>query len=205
MTDCPTAIERFLLHNDRMSADTAQQDVRRFEAPTSKTSNGQEDFPESSTAAENNQNTVRQKIQDLVRSAKGEFFEDGMETGFSRGLFSVVATHEKHAVTELGRLILGGAATSEIASEALRWLGRMPDSKTYRARRWLLERCLLCPSPQVRDGAVLGLASMNDLHSVPYLKQAAEREPLDELHHEMVQVVGFMGASSSAVLTTKNP
>ena len=204
MIDLPTTIESRLLHDLLPSADTAHQQVYPVEESTSKTDYGQDDLPDSSTATAENQSRIRRHIDSLVRSAKGELFEDGMDSGFSLGLFAAVAQHGKHAVTELGRQILGGTASSEIASEALRWLGRMPDIQSYRARRWLLERSLLCPCPRVRDGAIVGLASMGDPHSAAYVGQAVERETVDELRRDMAVVLDYLGALSGAVLTAKN-
>jgi hypothetical protein len=89
----------------------------------------------------------------------------------------------------LSHLILAKDIDEEVASEALRWLGRMEDTKSYSKRLWLLERGLASPSPIIRDGAALGLASLDDRHAIPYLRLAVEREELDELRFNLGQVL----------------
>ena len=89
----------------------------------------------------------------------------------------------------LAYLIVYEKVNAEIASEALRWLGRMDHPVSYHYRLWLLERGLRCSSAIVRDGATLGLASLDDHHAVTYLKQTIQREPCEELRKDMGQVL----------------
>lgn len=77
----------------------------------------------------------------------------------------------------------------EVGGEALRWLGRIDHAESYEYRRWLLERSLSLSSTRVRDGAILGLASMDDKHAIPYLKRAIEEEQCSELKADMESVL----------------
>ncbi|HEY9669794.1 MAG TPA: HEAT repeat domain-containing protein [Coleofasciculaceae cyanobacterium] len=134
-------------------------------------------------------NSLYSKIEAIFWAAKGEFFEDGMESELSRQLNSVVKEYSNEAIEAITCLIVYEKVNPEVAGEALRWLGRIEHPETYEYRRWLLERSLTLNSTRVRDGAILGLASMDDKHAIPYLKQAIEREQCAELKVDMEQVL----------------
>ncbi len=91
--------------------------------------------------------------------------------------------------TILTRLIAIEQVNAEVASESLRWLGHIEHPKTYDNRLWLLERSLFCSSARVRDGAALGLASLDDPHAIPYLRRAIQRENCIELRKDIKQVL----------------
>src|SRR5262249_31116079 len=111
-------------------------------------------------------------IKALFREAKEVAFEDGMETEFSKELIRLVKRHGKSAMEVVTALLVNDNFNAEVSSEALRWLGRMDHPSSYRDRLWLLERSLFSPSVLIRDGAALGLASLDDPHAIPYLRQA---------------------------------
>ena len=125
----------------------------------------------------------------VVFSTSDETFEDGVENTFSTNLLSFVKTHGSDAMEAISNLILSENVKGEVASEALRWLGRVHDPKTYLERRWLLERSLFSSSPKTRDGAALGLASLDDPHAVPYVERAIEGEGVEPLRADMKQVL----------------
>lgn len=132
---------------------------------------------------------VYAKVEMLFSSANGEVFEDGMERAFSRELVSIVQKYGDRAMEPITHLLIRERVDAEEASEALRWLGRLRHGQTRAYRLWLLERCLLCSSPSVRDGAGLGLASLDDPDAVPYLQRAISRETCDELREDLAQVL----------------
>jgi len=129
------------------------------------------------------------KIETVFWTAKGEFFEDGMESTFSHQLNYSVKRYGGDALEVITCLIVYEKVDPEVAGEALRWLGRINHAETYEYRRWLLERSLSLSSTRVRDGAILGLASMDDKHAVPYLKFAVEKEQCFELREDMELVL----------------
>lgn len=143
----------------------------------------------SSTLPLDNPVKVDQEIELLFDRAKEEVFEDGMESEFSRGLISYIRKYGNAAIATLERLIVTEQVNAEVASEAMRWLGHINHSITYRSRLYLLERSLHNSSARVRDGAGLGLAFLDDPHAIPYLKQAIEREQYLELRYDLEQVV----------------
>ena len=132
---------------------------------------------------------VEKEIQGLFGRAEDEHFEDGMDSDFSNELIQLVKRHGKQAIEVITYLVLYGKAGQELGSEALRWIGRIEDQDTYDYRRWLLERTLTCSSAMVRDGAGLGLASMDDPHAIPSLQKAIERERCAELRENLGQVL----------------
>ncbi len=129
------------------------------------------------------------KIETVFWTAKGEFFEDGMESTFSHQLNSSIKRYGNDALEVITCLLVYDRVEPEVASEALRWLGRIDHAESYEYRRWLLERSLSLPSTRVRDGAILGLASMDDKHAIPYLKFAIEKERCSELKADMKSVL----------------
>lgn len=143
----------------------------------------------SSTAPEDRHEGFDQRIRTLFKTAKEESFEDGMESQFSKALMDLVKKYGNAAVGVISQLIIDEMVHDEVASEALRWLGRINHPLSYRARLQLLERSLSCSSARVRDGAALGLASLDDPHAMTYLKQAIERERHAALKDDMKQVL----------------
>jgi hypothetical protein len=129
------------------------------------------------------------EIEAIFWSAKEEFFEDGMESDFSKKLCSTVVKYGSDAIEVITSLIVYDKVCPEVASESLRWLGKIKHSESYEFRLWLLERSLNLSSGIVRDGAILGLASMDDKHAIPYLKKAIKNENSVELKQDMEQVL----------------
>ncbi len=144
---------------------------------------------ENSTQPHKTSNLLSSRIESIFWAARDEVFEDGMESSFSRELNSVVKEYGVDAIEVITGLIVYQIVNPEVAGEALRWLGRMEDLESYNFRRWVLERSLKLPSTRVKDGAILGLASMDDRHAIPYLKRAIEEEQCTELKADMEQVL----------------
>lgn len=132
---------------------------------------------------------IERHIGGIFRTGEDEHFEDGMYSNFSRELLKAVEEYGIAAMSEIAYLIIYDRVGHGVASEALRWLGRISDVKTYGWRLWLLEKSLYSRSYLVRDGAVLGLASMGDTAAVPYLREAANRETIDGLREDMQQAL----------------
>jgi HEAT repeat protein len=144
---------------------------------------------ENSTAQQEIHKELDQRIIVLFEAAKEQNFEDGMESEFSKGLVDMVKKYGVAAIEALAPLIIDERVNPEVASEALRWLGRINQPASYRHRLWLLERGLRCSSARVRDGATLGLAFLDDPHAITYLRQAIQQEKISELRADMEQVL----------------
>jgi len=124
----------------------------------------------------------------ILAAAREEIFEDGFVSQFSKGIQYLVEAYGDLAVQELAKRMIGGTVDAETASEALRWLGRMNHQASHQSRLWLLERSLFLPSLRIRDGAGLGLASLEDKNAIPYLKLAIQRERNESLRDDFQQV-----------------
>lgn len=138
-------------------------------------------------------------IKILFRKAQGIAFEDGMETEFSRELVRLVRKHGKVAMEIITALIVNENVDAGVAAEALRWLGRMEYLPSYHDRLWLLEKSLFSRSVLVRDGAALGLASLDDPHAIPYLQRAIEHEKYASLREDLEQVRDQLESIRSAL------
>jgi hypothetical protein len=125
----------------------------------------------------------------LFNDAREEIFEYGVKTEFSTQLTYLISLYGEKAITALADLLHSEHATIETQWEALRWLGKIDDPFTRQARRRLLERSLESSLARLRDGALQGLASMDDPDSIPSLKVAIEQEAIPELHEDMLGVL----------------
>ena len=149
-----------------------------------------QDRPASSTAITlEPRRDLAGKIENLFSFGRNEIFEDGTESYFSRELVALVRKHGGIALLDIARLITSEKADACVAAEAIKWLGRTHHPETHSFRRWLLLRALTSSSVLVREGAVLGLAFMNDPATISPLQQALEREQTPELRDDLSQVL----------------
>ena len=132
---------------------------------------------------------IDRELHALLSSARNEYFEDGMQSSFSSGLLSFVTGNGNAAIESLTVALLAESNSIEVISESLRWTGRVQQPSTRVSRRRLLELMLRHQSARVRDGAILGLASMNDPYAIRAVVQAIQREHVIELKKNMVDVL----------------
>lgn len=129
------------------------------------------------------------ELQRIFFAAREEVFEDGMDSVFSRQLVNFMERHSRLAIDILSDLLILEQVNAEVAGEALRHVGYIEHAPTRLVRRRLLEHCLFGSSARVRDGAILGIAAMDDPKSIPYVEQAVERERIAELQDDMRDVL----------------
>ena len=133
--------------------------------------------------------SLAEELQRIFFEARDEVFEDGMDSVFSRRLVDFMQHHGGLAIDILSDLLLLERVNAEVAGEALRHVGYLEHGATRIPRRRLLERCLFDSSAYVRDGAILGLAAMDDPKSIPCVEQAVTRESIAELQEDMQAVL----------------
>jgi hypothetical protein len=129
----------------------------------------------------------------LLDSGRGIYFEDGSDYPFYDHLYDTVQKFGNVAIQEIERQILGELISPEIGAIVLRRLGEIEDNSTSWKRLNLLSKAVLQhPSPHVRDGAALGLASLKQHDAIPYLEQAVKQEKLEYLRRNMQQVLTYL-------------
>lgn len=159
---------------------------------------------ESSTSKSADSRLLDKQVSSIFTKAKEEIFEDGMESDFSRNLFNFIKSYAHSAMEAIIPVTLSNQTNTEVASEALRILGRLNHKATYRERLWLLERGLYSTSARVRDGAVLGLAFLDDPLAIAPLKSAIERERIPELRQDMEQVLAQLEGNVDGISPEKD-
>ncbi|HUS59173.1 MAG TPA: HEAT repeat domain-containing protein [Planctomycetota bacterium] len=125
----------------------------------------------------------------VFSKAKGERFEDGMESDFSRQLESAIRQYGLQAICEIDHLINGAQSGAEVASEALRWIGLLSHPPTHKYRLWVLKKSLSSESPRIRDGALLGISFLDDPEAIDALREAIQKESQTELKLDMERVL----------------
>lgn len=133
---------------------------------------------------------VEAKFAEAVALAREEWFEDGVESKFSRALSTLVFGYGDAAIAAVESFVLSPSSNIEIAVEAAQWLGEVAHHESHRYRRTLLERLLLtAPSTRLRHGAAAGLAAMDEPSLLPVLLEARDRESNRRLRHYLELVV----------------
>ena len=126
---------------------------------------------------------------ELARTARNEVFEDGVLNCLSNGIPDFLLRFGPDGIEAIERLWDGNRLDAETLAETLLWLGRVRSPATLGGRLGLLVKGLREASPRVRDAAGLGLASLGDRRSVPYLRQAREHESIPELRASLEELL----------------
>lgn len=141
---------------------------------------------------------IAEEIASLFSLATHISLEPGFSNAFSEGLEQAIAEHGEAALTEIAQVILGEESKPSIAMEALQYVGHAESGKFLNERRKMLERCLLeSGSAWVRDGAGLGIASLNDARSIDSLERAINMESSRALKEDLTLVLDQLQATSS--------
>lgn len=118
-----------------------------------------------------------------------EHFEDGMCSPFGQWMEEYIRQYGRKGVNAIVDAILFGGKVGIInIAETMRLFGEIEDPKTYYARRRWLCLFMFYPSVRVRDGAGLGLASMDDPMTLDALRLSLKHEQSDDLK-PMTQMV----------------
>ncbi len=180
------------IHRQKMSFSSSEQPDRFVYQETSSTDLPRKEYYESENVTDRGEiaNDLPPILGTLCAAAKDQYFEDGMDSEFSIKLIEYIEQYGDYAINELAHLILNEIVVDEVASEALRQLGHIDHPASYKARLWLLEKSLLaCSSAMVRDGALLGIALLDDRQAIPYLRRAIQQEQCPELRESIEQVL----------------
>lgn len=124
-------------------------------------------------------------FQDL----NSEEFQDGMTDFLGDRIQRFISSNGSAAIDALSSLIFSGRIADEAQTHTLRWLARIDSPATVRSRLWLLRFSLLSVSSIVRDGALLGLAILQNPLAIPDLRSAMEKELFPGLRRDMLRVL----------------
>ena len=140
---------------------------------------------------------LERRITSLFMMSGDEEFESGIISDFSRDLCSIIENHGKAVIEIISYLFLYKEVNPEVLCEALRWLGRIDQVDSHSYRLWLLEKSLESPFIFVRDGAILGIASLDDPCAIPAVHKAIEKENCEELQKNMQDVLQQLEETAS--------
>jgi hypothetical protein len=134
-------------------------------------------------------------MRQVFEKGASEFFEDGMDSNFAQELLLSVTEHGNAAIDAIAEYLFSSTANSDVGSEALRRLADVEDQRILASRWALLQRGLRHRSSRVRDGAIIGFASLDDRRALELLKSVATEEPVPELRRLIQKVIEQLGAA----------
>ncbi len=142
---------------------------------------------------------LAEKMRRIFETGASEFFQDGMDSNFAQELMLSVMEYGNAAINAIAEYLFSSAANSDVGSEALRRLADVEDRRVLASRWALLQRSLRHRSSRVRDGAILGFASLDDHRALELLKIAEMEEPVPELRHLIQRVIEQLGTTHGEV------
>ena len=148
---------------------------------------------DSSTADLGDLRLLNAEADRIFMLAREQHFEDGYESDFSNQLKLYIFRYGKLAIDVINHYFVAESVNKEVLSESLRVIGRIKHQQTYRDRLWLLEHGLFNASSCIRDGAIIGLSSLNSKDAIRTLQVAIEREKIPELRQDMEQALMNLG------------
>lgn len=132
---------------------------------------------------------ISREAMSLFEGIDLDDLEDGMTAGLGQSIHTFVERFGSEAIDAIAGILSSEHLSPELVSHTLRWLGRNEHPGSFRARLWLLRRCLRSRSPMVRDGAALGLAALGSPLALPSLEAALGRETHRGLRRDLERVV----------------
>lgn len=144
-----------------------------------------------------NNSTVRREAPEPLQEIIGnlliiyedEVYEFGMESTLRSKLLSFIEKFGNDAVRGIEKAVINMDVDEIVAAHVLQWLGMMRDSETSKSRLWILEEFLLHSSLHLRNGAMMGLAYLDEPSAIPYLEYAVKAEQHTELQRDMKRVL----------------
>lgn len=124
--------------------------------------------------------------------AKGEDFEDGVETEFSQKLEQFIEHYGSQAISAIQAAYNQKKFPEQYFAEALLWIGDMEHDSTRNLRRNLLENALKSESVFIRDAAVTGLSYLSDPRSIQPLSEALEKELAEGIRTNIEGVLAYL-------------
>jgi hypothetical protein len=130
-------------------------------------------------------NEVEHEFQYIFNKEYDDIFEDGMDNELFKSVRFLIYQFGIRAINAIIRLIIYMLIPPKYAAEVLRAVSSINKDFLYNERLWLLERCLKNSSSKVRDAAAVGLATLEDSTSIPYLEDAIQSERNIDLRNDL--------------------
>ena len=128
------------------------------------------------------------RLDELLRIGEEQAFEEGINDPFTQELEWLVGHYASQVLQPLAQRLAAESIDPVVAAHIFRLLGRIDASATRAERRQILVQGLFSRSARVRDGAALGLATLDDPAAIPYLRTAVDRERVAEVRADLEQV-----------------
>lgn len=135
---------------------------------------------------------VRNETAEIFCFADGYLQHDGISDILYDRVEGLIFKYDQQALKFIKELFDEGSINSEVINDTLSIIGDIEHPETSSFRLELLEHFLFSPSHYVRDGAILGIANLNDLSAIESLKQAVEREKLSEIKNGMLKIISLL-------------
>jgi hypothetical protein len=146
----------------------------------------------SATDEQATQRRLREQIARVLARAFHEEFREGMPSEFADDLRTLVLDYGTAVVAELQRMIaLHGMhpGVGGVGFEALNTLASFDYSSIAADRFRLIEWALASPSPEVRYGAALAVATLREAAAVGPLEVAIKHEAIPDLRRAFEKVL----------------
>lgn len=147
---------------------------------------------------------VNAKLEEIFGNAEHEEFEDGFMSEFSKELSSLAEKHWRVVHAYISNTINSNDYSAMVLSEALITISEIEERATRGQRLRILRQALLSHSPDVRDGATIGIANMDDPVAISWLQSAIEVEPNGILKQNMQLAIDQLQATRDEILLSEN-
>lgn len=126
-------------------------------------------------------NSTENRVRSLLLCSYFEAFDVQASYNLTDAFTELIKQDGKTIINALSTLINEKLLRDDLICEALVSIGRLLDANTEGDRFNLLVSSLDHPAPIVRDGAIMGLAFMDNKKAIPYLRKASAKESLQTL------------------------
>lgn len=132
---------------------------------------------------------LREQLARVLTKAFNEEFRDGMPSEFSNDLHNLVMDYGSVVVREIQRVLAAHEIDTGVGFEALTLLASFDYKSIASDRLRLVEWALASPTPEIRYGAALALATLRDPVAIGPLKTAIRREAIPDLRKALERVL----------------
>ena len=135
---------------------------------------------------------ARNQTAEIFSFADGYLQSDGISDILYERVRGLILKYDQQALNFIKELFDEGSINSEVINDTLSIIGDIEHPETSSSRLNLLEHFLYSPSHYIRDGAVLGIANLNDSSAIESLKKAVKREEFSEIKKGMLKVISLL-------------